>query len=114
MARTAPAPTIASFFFLLAALSELFAQSEPCPPRAALISPDHPAYMDAMGLQKALEAHAFIVYCVFPTKFSSAFLVWENGIAHSTIEGEAAFRTNFGDIGAVFVPKPQSFAELNI
>jgi hypothetical protein len=114
MRRTISVTTIVCFFFLFAAFSRVFAQSPSCPPHTALIAANDPAYADAIGLQSALEAHGFVVYCIFPTKLSSAFLVRRSGVAHSTVEGEAAFRTNFGDFGAVFVPKPQNFAELNI
>jgi hypothetical protein len=115
MLRILPAQVLVGLVsFLMISLRPLPAQSEPCPPPASLIGADNPAYNDAMGLQKALEAQGFIIYCIFPTKFSSAFLVWENGIAHSTVEGEANFRTNFGDLDVVFLPKPQTFAELNI
>jgi hypothetical protein len=85
-----------------------------CPPPAALLALDNPAYADAVHLRDVLQSHGFTVECIFPTKFSSAFLKWKNGIASSTVEGEACFRTNVGDIGAVFVPKPQTFEHLKI
>ncbi len=85
-----------------------------CPPPAALIASDNPAYADAMDMQKTLESHGFVVQCVFPTKLSSIFQVEENGILRSTIEGEANFHTNLGDIDVVFMPKPQTFADFKI
>ena len=65
-------------------------------------------------MQKTLESHGFVVQCVFPTKLSSIFQVEENGVLRSTIEGEANFRTNLGDIDVVFMPKPQTFADFKI
>jgi hypothetical protein len=103
-----------SFAILVAVSQPLLAQSNHCPPPASLIAADNPAYTDARDLQEELKTSGIDVYCIFPTKFSSAFLVWENGVAHSTVEGEACFRTNFGDLGIVFVPKPQTFADLKI
>jgi hypothetical protein len=85
-----------------------------CPRPATLIAPDDPAYVDAVHLRGVLQSHGFTVECIFPTKFSSTFLKWENGVARSTVEGEACFRTREGDIGVVFVPKPQTFADLKI
>ncbi len=115
MLRLASARLVAGFAVLFAlSHSRLLAQPENCPRPAALIAPDNPAYNDAMDLQKTLEARGFVVDCIFPTKFSSAFLVWENGVPRSTVEGEACFRTNFGDLDIVFIPKPQTFVELKI
>ena len=108
-----PIRLIAGFILLLAA-STLPAQSVPCPPAAALLSSGDPAYPDAMELAQRLQNHDFTVQCIFPTKFGSVFMVEENGALVSTIEGEACFRTNFGDIGVLFVPKPQTFADFKI
>ena len=41
-------------------------------------------------------------------------MVQENGVLHSTIEGEACFSTNNGGIDVVFLPKPQTFANFKI
>jgi hypothetical protein len=114
MLRFVFARLAASIAILLAVSHPLRAQSDHCPPPAALIAPDNPTYADATDLQEKLKASGIGVYCIFPTKFSSAFIVWENEVAHSTVEGEACFRTNFGDIGVVFIPKPQTFSALNI
>ena len=114
MLKTVPAQLAASFVLLLIGAHPLPAQPAPCPPPAVLIAPDNPAYADAMNLAQKLEAHGFVVNCIFPTKMSSEFLVRENGVERSTIEGEACFRTNYGDIGAFFVPKPQTFGDLKI
>ena len=115
MLKTLPVHLMASLALLLAAsCPQALAQSVPCPPTPALIASDNPAYADAMSLAKNLEAHGFVVHCIFPTKISSEFLIRENGVQRSTIEGEACFRTNYGDVGAFFVPKPQTFADLKI
>lgn len=91
-----------------------FAQQPECPPAAILLQPTDPAYADAMELKHDLESQGFIVRCVFPTKLSSIFRVWEGGVSHSTIEGEASFRTDDGDVDVVFMPKPQTFADFKI
>jgi len=92
----------------------LLAQSVPCPPGAALLSSSDPAYPDAMELSRRLEHHDFTVRCIFPTKFGSAFMVEQNGVLVSTIEGEACFSTNFGGIDVIFVSEGQNFADFKI
>jgi len=67
-----------------------------------------------MNMQKTLESRGYVVECIFPTKLSSIFQVKEDGVLHSTIEGEADFRTNLGDIDVVFVPKSQTFIDFKI
>lgn len=114
MLKTVPAQLAASFVLLLIGTHPLPAQPAPCPPPAALIAPDNPAYADAIDLAQKLAAHGFVVRCIFPTKMNSEFLVPENGVERSTIEGEACFVTNYGDIEAFFVPKPQTFSDLKI
>lgn len=86
----------------------------PCPGPAALMAPEQPAYADAMALKKSLESQGLVVRCIFETKFSSQFTVWENGEPRSTIEGEACIRTNLGDLSVLFMPRPQNFAGLKI
>lgn len=98
---------------VVASQSPLFAQVPECPPAAALLSSNDPAYADAMELKQSLENHGFTVRCVFPTKFGSIFQVIEGGALRSTIEGEANFRTDYGDLDAVFLPKPQTFTDFN-
>jgi hypothetical protein len=71
-------------------------------------------YADAMELKQILESHSFVVWCVFPTKLGSIFQVEERGVMRSTIEGEANFRTNYGDVDVVFVPTPQTFSDFKI
>jgi hypothetical protein len=80
----------------------------------ALLSSTDLVYADAMELKQHLESHGFVVRCVFPTKMGSIFQVEEGGVLRSTIEGEANFSTNYGDIDVVFVPKPQTFADFKI
>lgn len=92
----------------------LFAQAPECPPPAALLSATDPVYPDAMELKRTLENDGFIVRCVFPTKVRSIFQVKDGDVLRSTIEGEASFRTNAGDIDAVFLPKPQTFSDFKI
>ncbi|HKT86863.1 MAG TPA: hypothetical protein VJQ59_00405 [Candidatus Sulfotelmatobacter sp.] len=92
----------------------MYGQSGPCPPPRALMATDDPAYQDAMEMKTALESSGLEVRCVFPTKWGSQFMVWEHGVAHSTVEGEACIRTVSGDIGVLFLPKPGSFSRLKI
>jgi hypothetical protein len=109
------APLAAGFLVLLAASCfPLFAQSAPCPTGEALMAPSNPAYADAMELVRRLESHDFTVKCIFPTKLSSVFMVEENGVLRSTVEGEACFSTNYGGIEVVLLPKPQTFADFKI
>src|ERR1700690_1600743 len=109
-------PRAAHLFAILILLlaRPLVAQTVPCPPPAAILAPDNPAYADAMDLQKTLESHGFVVQCIFPTKLGSIFQVEENGVLQSTVEGEADFQTTSGDIDVVFLPKPQTFADFKI
>jgi|CZKJ01.1.fsa_nt_gi hypothetical protein len=105
----------AGFVLLLAAFTtSLVAQSVACPPDKALLSTSDPAYADAMELQQRLEKHDFTIRCIFPTKFGSVFMVDQNGVLQSTVEGEACFSTNYGGIDVVFLPKPQTFADFKI
>jgi hypothetical protein len=99
---------------LLPCTSSLLAQSVPCPPEKALLSATDPAYADALELQQRLEKHNFAVHCMFPTKFGSFFMVDQNGVLQSTVEGEACFSTNYGGIDVVFLPKSQTFADFKI
>jgi hypothetical protein len=83
----------------------LSGQKADCPNGPALLSPSEPAYSDAMELRQTLESHGFEVRCVFPTHLWSIFEVAsDGGVMHSTVEGEANFRTNYGDLDAVFMP----------
>jgi hypothetical protein len=104
------------FLILLATFRvPLFSQSmTPCPTGEALLSSSDPVYADAMELQHRLENHNFTVRCIFPTKLGSIFMVDVNGVLQSTVEGEACFRTNRGDLGVFFLPKPQTFADFKI
>jgi hypothetical protein len=79
-----------------------------------LLEGSDPAYPDAMELKQNLENHDFTVQCIFHTKLSSFFMVDVNGSLQSTVEGEFCFRTNRGDLGVVFVPKPRTFADFKI
>jgi hypothetical protein len=92
----------------------LFAQASECPPPAVLLLPSDSVYADAMELKQTLESHGFVVRCIFPTKFGSIFQVKDGDVLRSTIEGEADFSTNYGNIDAVFLPKPQTFADFKI
>jgi hypothetical protein len=99
---------------LVVSCSPILAQPVPCPPAAALLSSSDPAYADAMELSHTLENHQFTVRCVFPTKFGSVFMVEQNGVLVSTIEGEACFSTDYGGIDVIFLPTPQTFADFKI
>lgn len=92
----------------------LNAQERDCPQGPPLLSPSDPIYSDAMDLKKTLESHGFVVRCVFPTKLGSIFEVWENGVMHATVAGEANFRTNYGEVDAVFLPHGQTFTDFRI
>lgn len=89
-------------------------QVDDCPASAALMFPDHAAYADAMALKIRLESQGMVVRCIFETKFSSQFMVWENGKPRSTIEGEACINTNLGALEVLFVSRPGTFADLKI
>lgn len=115
MLKGLPIRLAAGLILLLAASCHpLSAQSVPCPPPTALLSVRDPAYPDAMELKQNLENHGFTVQCIFHTKLSSVFMVDVNGSLQSTVEGEFCFRTNRGDLGVVFVSKPQTFAAFKI
>jgi hypothetical protein len=102
-------------FLAIVSCTQLSAQAPlSCPPPGAFIAPKDPAYADAMTLKKGLESQGIVVRCIFETKFSSAFLRWENGVPRSTIEGEACIRTNLGDLSVLFMPRPRTFAALKI
>jgi hypothetical protein len=92
----------------------LMAQSDPCPPPAAMIAADNPGYADAMDLSKRLQDHGFVVRCIFPTKLGSIFEVPDGDTIRSTVEGEANFTTNYGGFDVIFLPKPQNFADFKI
>ncbi len=115
MLKALPAHIVASAALcLLAAHTRILAQSTPCPPPAALIAPDNPAYGDAMDLAKRLESRGFGVRCIFPTKLGSIFEVADGDVMRSTVEGEANFTTNYGGFDVIFLPKPQTFADFKI
>lgn len=105
---------LAGLVLLVACESSSLAEPPQCPPPAALLSSTDPAYADAMDLKQTLESHGFVVPCIFPTKFGSIFQVKDGDVLRSTIEGEADFSTNYGNIDAVFLPKPQTFADFKI
>lgn len=109
-------PRAAHVFAILILLlaRPLVAQNVDCPPPAAILAPDNPVYADATKMQQTLESHGLVVLCIFPTKLGSIFRVEENGVLHSTVEGEADFRTTSGDIDVVFLPKHQTFADFKI
>jgi hypothetical protein len=115
MLSVRPHHLLAGLVLLLAvSQSSLCAQEPECPPAAALLSSTDPVFADAMELKRSLESQGFVIHCMFPTKLGSIFQVEEGGVSRSTIEGEANFHTNYGDVEAVFVPKPQTFAGFKI
>ena len=63
------------------------------------------AYAHAAALARALIEHGFTITCVAPSKMTGMF----EGEA-----GAALYRANHGDFEALFLPKPQSFAELEV
>ena len=99
---------------LFAFPSRLTAEENDCPKGPPMLSRSDPIYSDAMKLKGTLESHGFVVYCVFPTKLGSIFQVWDNGVMHQTVAGEANFRTNYGEVDTVFMPRPQTFANFKI
>lgn len=93
----------------------LSALDSACPQGPALLSPSEPVYSDAMELKQMLESRGFEVRCVFPTHLWSIFeTAGDGGVMRSTVEGEVNFRTNYGDLDAVFMPHPQTFADFKI
>jgi hypothetical protein len=91
------------------------AQDDRCSlPPAALLSPSNAAYSDALEFANLLRDHGFVVRCMFPTKLGSIFELEEGGMLRSTVEGDANFVTNFGEVEVVFLPKGQSFANFKI
>ena len=107
-----PGLLILSLFIF--APSYLFAKTVGCPPKPALLSEDNPVYTEAMALAEKLQQRGFVVQCMFPSKLGSIFEVDDGGTRHSTVEGEAAYRTNLGDFDVAFMPKPQTFAGFNV
>jgi hypothetical protein len=89
-------------------------QPVPCPPPQALLPRSDPAYSDAVGLAKTLDAHGLVVHCIFPSKLGSIFRVEEGGVVHSTTKGEAVYRTDDGDIDVVFLAVPQTFDDFRV
>ena len=115
MLSVRPYRFLGSLVLLLLGVSlSLFSQVSECPPAVSRLSSTDPVYADAMELKQKLQSHGFVVRCVFPTKMGSIFQVTEGGVLRSTIEGEANFSTNYGDIDAVFVRKSQTFADFKI
>jgi hypothetical protein len=115
MLKALPAHIVAGLALcLFASHTRTLAQSTPCPPPAALIAPDNPAYSDAMDLAKRLESNGFVIRCIFPTKLGSIFEVADGDVMRSTVEGEANFTTNNGAFDVIFLPKPQTFADFKI
>jgi hypothetical protein len=100
--------------FLVVVSVGLSAQESDCPKGPPPLSALDPVYSDAMELKQTLESHGFVVRCMFPTKLGSIFEVNDGGVLHSTVEGETDFRTNYGEVDAVFMPKPQTFAGFRI
>ncbi len=99
--------------FLTPCPYELRAQ-EPRSKELAMLSPTEPVYPDAMELKRTLESHGFVVRCMFPTTLWSVFEVEDGGVMHNTVEGEVNYHTNYGDVTAFFLPKPQTFANFKI
>jgi hypothetical protein len=104
----------ASVLLFLASSCMGLAQHLECPPSNTLLSANDSVYSDATDLARILRNQGFIIRCIFPTKLGSIFQIIEGNVTRSTIEGEANFRTNYGDVDVVFVPKPQSFAAFKI
>jgi hypothetical protein len=71
----------------------------------ALIRPDDPAYADAMELAQTLQAHGVVVKCVLQSKMVNTF---------EDQKGAAFFKTDQGVFEALFLPKSQTFASLEI
>jgi hypothetical protein len=87
--------------------SVLLAQSARCHLREmhAQLQKANPAYADAMELAQTLSEHGFIIKCVLGSKMDRLF---------EGMKGAALFRTNRGDFEALFLPKAQTFAEVNV
>jgi hypothetical protein len=87
--------------------SFLRAQSAECSPEdtAALLQPTDAAYSDAMELGSTLSEHGFAIRCILTSKLGGLF---------KSLEGAALYRTDHGDFDALFLPAPETFAELKI
>jgi hypothetical protein len=99
---------------LTATVLPVSAELAPCPPVAALLQSNNPAYTDAMDLAQTLRSHGVVITCMFPSKVGSIFVVDQGGVTASSIEGEVAFRTDRDYFSAFFMPKPQTFADFRI
>ena len=100
---------IATFVVILLFLSApCFAgQVEGCTPRELTVSlrPPDPEYADAMNLKQTLEAHGIVVRCVLRSKMSGMFVGQK---------GAALYRTDDGAFDVLFLPKPLTWAALQI
>lgn len=78
-------------------------QASGCDARESLweLKANDPVYPDAMALAETLRNHGFIVKCVVPSKMIGLF---------EGEQGAALYRTNRGDVEALFLPKSQIFA----
>ena len=72
---------------------------------AALLQPTDAVYSDAMELGSALGEHGFAIRCILISKLGGLFK-W--------VQGAALYRTDRGDFDALFLPAPQTFADLKI
>ncbi len=83
------------------------AQSAECSPEdaAALLQPTDAVYSDAMELGSTLSEHGFAIRCILTSKLGALF---------KGLEGAALYRTDHGDFDALFLPAPETFAELKI
>jgi hypothetical protein len=106
--------TALAALFVLFCAPALFARTQPCPAAQVLITPANRVYADVQALAGVLRAHGFAVLCIFPSKLGSMFQIDDGGTMRSTIEGEAVYLTNYGEIDVVFVPRPQDFSRFTI
>ena len=72
---------------------------------AALLQPTDSVYSEAMELGSTLSERGFAIRCILTSKLGGLF----KGLA-----GAALYRTDRGDFDALFLPAPQTFAELKI
>ena len=94
-------------FLVICWAALLRAQVTECSPEdiATLLQPTDAVYSDAMELGSTLGEHGFAIRCILVSKLGGLF---------KAVQGAALYRTDRGDFDALFLPAPQTFAELKI
>ena len=71
----------------------------------SILQPTDAIYEDALDLARILNEHHITIQCVLTSKLGGFFL---------GTKGAVLYRTADGDVGALFLPKPRTFADLAI